>query len=434
MVISPKPRYRLLDRDTVSAASLDQQLPDDHPVRTLWHFVAQLDLSAFDADVKAVEGHPGKPPFPPQLLFALWLFALSDGICSARRLARLCRRDLPYQWLCGGHGPDYHTLSDFHAHHHDRLHRLFIDHVAALRSQGLIPLRRVTLDGTKKPGAAGSATHHREPTLRRHLAEAEDHVRQWEQGRQQAEGLSARQQAARRRAAGERLERVRRALQTVQQLQQQRQQCKRPTARPEEARANEADPDATRMKQGDGGFRIGYNVQTVTDAAFGLVVTTDVITQGNDNGQLSAQRQRLEQEQGARPQEMLLDAGYATADDIQEAEEAGVVILMPPKNEKKDREAGQDPYARKRDDTEVIARWRARMGTAAAREVYKRRCAVAEIIHARMVQRGWHRCRLRGLAKVRTEALWQAWAHNVSRLLALGLLGGGVCAPRGRTK
>ena len=42
-----------------------------------------------------------------------------------------------------------------------------------------------------------------------------------------------------------------------------------------------------------------------------------------------------------------------------------------------------------------------------------------------MVQRGWHRFRLRGLAKARTEGVWQALAHNVSRLLALGALVGG---------
>ena len=420
----PQPRYRLLDRDTVSAASLDQQLPDDHPARALWDFTQGLDFSAFDADVKAVVGHPGKPPFPPQLLFSLWLFALIDGVSSARRLARLCTRDLPYQWLCGGHRPDYHTLSDFHARHHDRLHRLFVDHVAALRSQGLITLRRVTLDGTKRPGSAGNASHHREPTLRRHLAEAEEHVRRWEQARA-ADGLTARQEAARRRGARERLQRVRRALDQVHALQRARARCKRPTARPEEARANEADPDATRMKQGDGGFRIGYNVQTVTDEAFGLVVTTDVITQGNDQGQLSAQLSRVHQEQGARPAEVLLDAGYASTEDIEQAGGARVVVLMPPRDQKKEQAAGKDPYAPKRRDSAAVAGWRARMGTAAARQLYKRRCAVAEVIHARMVQRGWRRFRLRGLAKARTEGLWQALAHNVSRLLALGVLVGG---------
>jgi transposase len=418
----PKPRYRTLDRTTVSRVCLDEQLPADHPARTIWEFTCRLDFSAFDADVKAVEGHPGKPPLPPQLLFSLWLFALIDGVYLARELARRCGRDLPYQWLCGGLLPDYHTLSDFHARHHARLHTLFVGHVAALRSQGLIRLRRVALDGTKRPGNAGNATHHRQPTLERHLQEAEQAVGDWERGRAQAEALSARQAAARRRAARGRAERLRRAVQQVRQLQQARRQCKRPTAKPEEARANEADPDAVRMKQGDGGFRIGYNVQTVTDAEHGLVVSTDVVAQGNDSGQLSAQLRKVEEEQQQRPQEVLVDAGYATQGDIEEAERAGVRVLMPPRDERKDRQAGRDPYAPKKGDSPAIVAWRRRMGTPEAQQAYKQRSGLAEIIHARMVQRKWYRFRLRGLQKAQTEGLWQALAHNVSRLLALGRL------------
>jgi transposase len=343
-----RPRYRTLDRFTLSRVCLDEQLPDDHPVRTLWDFTRQLDFADFDADVKAVDGHPGKPPWPPQLLFTLWLFALLDGVYLARELARRCRRDLPYQWLCGGQWPDYHTLSDFHARHHDRIHKRFVEHVAVLRSQGLIQRKRVALDGTKRPGNAGNASHHREPTLQRHLEQAEQLVRDWQEGRVQAEALSGRQRAARQRAARQRAERLRRAVHKVHQLQQARQECKRSTAKPEASRANEADPDALRMKQGDGGFRIGYNVQTVTDAAHGLVVSTDVITQGNDSGQLSAQLQKVKHEQGVLPEEALVDAGYATLDDVEKVEQAGTRVLMPPREANKDRQAGRDPYAKKK--------------------------------------------------------------------------------------
>ena len=208
----------------------------------------------------------------------------------------------------------------------------------------------------------------------------------------------------------------------MKELQQARQQCKRSTARPEESRASEADPDAVRMKQGDGGFRVGYNVQTVTDAEHGLVACTDVTDQGNDSGQLSAQLNKLEQEQGVRPQEALVDAGYATPEDIEQAEGSGVRLLMPPRDHRKDVEAGRDPYAPKRRDSELVAAWRQRMGTPEAQQVYKQRSGLAEIIHARMEQRKWQRFRLRGLPKVKAEAVWQALAHNVSRLLALGRL------------
>ena len=66
------------------------------------------------------------------------------------------------------------------------------------------------------------------------------------------------------------------------------------------------------------------------------------------------------------------------------------------------------------------------MGSEAAQQLYKQRSGLAEILHARMEQRKRHRFRWRGQQKVATEGLWQALAHNVSRLLAWGWLLRGV--------
>ena len=414
----PAPRYRPLDRDRCSHSSLDQLLAADPEARAVWLLVQELDFAAFHARVKAVEGHPGKPPFRPDVLFALWLYACLRGVGSARDLHRRGAEDLPFQWLCGGDLPDYHTLADFYSDHEERLRDLFVSHVAALRSQGLIDLKCVTVDGTKVPGDAGAENFHREPTLQRHRAEAEAYVAAWEQQRVDVQGLSARQQAARRRAARERAERLRRAVDAVHAVQQQRAAAHRQDPPPEEARASETDPDVRRMKFPHGGFELAYNVQTVLDLRNELIVTTTVTNQQSDNGLLRPMLEQVEQEQGSKPQEVLADSGFVDADAIDHLEEAGVRVMMPPKNEKKELRAGKDPYAKKRRDKPRVAAWRARMGTTPARETYRKRCGPAERVHAWMEQRQWRRFRLRGLGKARLEALWQAWAHNAGRLLA----------------
>src|SRR5205085_8916139 len=115
-----------------------------------------------------------------------------------------------------------HTLADFYSEHYERLHGLFVSHVAALRSQGLIDLKRVTLDGTKVPADAGEGSFHREPTLQRHLAEAEAHVAAWQQQHDGAPQGSVRQKAARQRAVHERLQRPRRAVDAVHAVHAQR--------------------------------------------------------------------------------------------------------------------------------------------------------------------------------------------------------------------
>jgi transposase len=419
----PAPRYRLLDRDRCSPSSLDQLLPRDHEVRAVWHLVQHLDFSAFHARVKAVAGHPGKPPFRPDVLCALWLYACLQGVGSARDLHRHCAEDLPFQWLCGGDPPDYHTLADFYSDHDQRLHDLFVSHVAALRSQGLIDLKRVTLDGTKAPGDAGEETFHREPTLQRHLAEAEVAVAAWEQQRACPQTLGARQRAARGRAARQRRERLRRAVDAVHAVQRQRAASTRKDPPPEEARASETDPDVRRMKFPDGGFQLAYNLQTVLDLRNELIVTTTVTNQQSDNGLLRPLVEQVQQEQGSLPEEVLADSGFVDAEDIDHLEGVGVRVVMPPKNETKELQAGRDPYAKKRRDTPLVAAWRARMGTAQGQESYRQRYGPAERVYAWMEQRRWRRFRLRGLVKAGVEALWQALAHNVSRLLAMPVSG-----------
>jgi transposase len=423
------PRYRLIDRSRVSTVSLDEQLPDDHPVRLLWDFVEALDLTVFQRPAKAVHGHPGAPLLPIPLLFALWLWATIEGVASARLLTEKCTRDLPYQWLCGGRAVNYHSLADFYADQGVALREQFIEHIAALRQQHLITLTQVTLDGRKVTANASKDCYRREGTLQRHLEEATEHLRRLESQRDPA--ATAGQAAARRRGARARQTRLQQALAVVHQRQEHRRQINRPTSPPPEARANETDPDVAKMKMPDGGYRQAYNVETVTDVASGLIVTVAVTNQGSDNGQLGVLLEQLHQEQQTRPQVVLVDSGFAALEDVESLEGEQVQVLMPPKNEKQEQKAGRDPYARKRRDSAAVAAWRARLGEPAARQLYRRRAPVAEGVHAQQANHGWRRFRLRGLAKALVETLWQALAHNVRRLLAQGVsLRGTVRAER----
>lgn len=413
---APQVRYRPIDRSRFSCVSLDVQLPADHPVRTIWQFTCGVDLSAFDRPSKAVEGVPGAPVIPPTVLFALWLFAVSEGVGSGRRLAELCERDLPYQWLCGGVAVNYHTLNDFYSSNADALHALFVEHVAALRQEGLIDLSRVTLDGRKVAAAVSKESLHREGTLENHLEEAKRHLEAVLAERDDPAG-NAKRQAARRRGAEDRVGRLEQAVACVRERQRQREQTNRESIKPEDARASETDPDVAKMKMPDGGYRPAYNVQTLIDEKSGLIVTVDVTNQGSDNGLLQPMVAKAEQEQRKQPGQTLTDGGYSSEEDVQALEEKGIEVLMPPKNEKKELEKGTDPYARKRRDSDEIARWRERMGDPAVREVYKRRAPVAEGAHAQQANRGFRRIRLRGLVKARTEVLWQALCHNVKILM-----------------
>ena len=66
------------------------------------------------------------------------------------------------------------------------------------------------------------------------------------------------------------------------------------------------------------------------------------------------------------------------------------------------------------DDSPIIAAWRERMGTPAAKTTYKLRAATAECVNAQARAReGVQQSTVRGKAKNRCLALWVAIAHNL---------------------
>lgn len=79
----------------------DDLILPGHPARVIWDVVMKLDLSAFHEPIKARNGVRGRNMTDPALLIALWLYAATRGVGSARELARRCVESKPYQWLCG---------------------------------------------------------------------------------------------------------------------------------------------------------------------------------------------------------------------------------------------------------------------------------------------------------------------------------------------
>lgn len=300
-------------------------LPDfliqDHVVRAIWEITGRLNLRSFTDPVRAVEGEAGRPPIDPRLLITLWIYAYSEKVSSAREVERRCAYHPAYQWLTGWEAINHHTLSDFRVRHQEALDGLFSQLLASLSSEGLIRLEQVVHDGTKVKASASGNSFHREKSLRRHLAAAQERVRAMGDPREEA--TDRRRRAARQRAAREKVERLEQALAELQKVQAA------PEARTEacEQRASETDPEARGMKQGDGGYAPSHNVQISTEVAHGIIVGVRVTPAANDQQERVPALEAVERQTGQRPGQMIVDAGYTTRENILWAAEHGVDLI-----------------------------------------------------------------------------------------------------------
>jgi hypothetical protein len=77
-------REPVRDQIELRAADLESLIGADHSARLFWDYVQKLDLSALEDAIRAREHTPGQAPPSPRLLLPLWLFAVSEGVGSAR--------------------------------------------------------------------------------------------------------------------------------------------------------------------------------------------------------------------------------------------------------------------------------------------------------------------------------------------------------------
>jgi transposase len=400
--------------------SLEQMIDADHRVRYVWQYVESLDLSPLYDQIKAAGANAGRPPIDPQILFALWLFATIEGVGSARHLARLTTRDLPYMWICGAVSVNHHTLADFRACNGDLLERLMVDSIAVLMQQELITLQAVAQDGMRVRAKAATDSFRRQPKLEETLAQAQSHLEQVKKQNEDAPaGDEARRRAARQRVAQEKVDRVGEAIAQLNELNEARQTRKRDT---DKTRASMTDPDARRMKMGDGGFRPALNVQFASDVQARVIVGVSVSNSGGDAGQMGPMHESLVDDYGVAPDEYLVDGPYVTHADVDQLAEAGTDVLGPVPGQKRAEKAGKDPHARKRNDSDAMADFRQRMSTDAAKTRYGERPSVAEFPNADCRNRGLHQFRVQGIPRAKSQAMWHVHAFNFLRFMHLGFL------------
>jgi transposase len=404
---------------------LEDLVGADHPVRMVAAVVAKLDLSRFAEGIEAREGVAGRDATDPELLVALWLYACTRGIGSARELARRCEESAPFRWLCGGVGVNHRMLSEFRSDHGAALDDLFTQVIATLVEQDLVKVSRISQDGVRVRVSAGAGSFRREERLRKLLAESKQHVqelrRQVESPAQMA-GATAKQMAARRRATKEKQQRLEQALAQLPELQRQQQRAAEQAGQGErgqrirnkELRVSSSDAEARVMKMANGGFHPAVNVQLATDTASRAIVGVEVSNAGSDSAGLSEpMRRQVEERTGGKVRQHLLDGGYLRVQDIERAQQQEVELFMPPKPARNAEKRGHELEV-KAGDSAAIAAWKRRMASAEGQQIYRQRAATSETVNADLrSHRGLTQLTVRGLNKMRCVALWCALAYNL---------------------
>lgn len=379
-------------------------LPSEHPARLLWDVLGAFDLSPFLADVQSAAHSAGRAELSPRMKLTLWLYAITQGIGSAREIEARLQTDLAFRWIVGDLSIGHHALSKFRAEHGAAFEALFTDVISHLMHRGLIDLALLAQDGTRVRAAAaapsfrsyGSLLECREQAalhLKAVLAQSSDPT------------LTKAQRARREAAAREFQQRVEAAIDACKAQRE---------AHPDAvARGSTTDADARVMKMADGGFRPGYNVQYgVVGNKFGgprTIVGVRVTNVGSDLGSVVPMIESIEQRTGVVPGAVVADSNHALHADIRTLVARGIAPVIAAPKARKGKARGV-----RADRSEPIEAWRSLLASERGKELSRQRGALSELVNARQKQtQGMRQFLVRGLPKVLNVVLLGALASNL---------------------
>src|SRR6266403_3543273 len=132
--------YRVWDAQQSSRKRVSprEALPEGDLVFFLLDLMPQLDLSVFHQHY--AREMRGQPPFDVTMMVTLLVYAYGVGVCSSRKIAAACERNLALRAIVGNDPPDFRTISNFRKIHAAAFRPLFLEVLRLAGELGMVRL------------------------------------------------------------------------------------------------------------------------------------------------------------------------------------------------------------------------------------------------------------------------------------------------------
>jgi transposase len=144
---------------------LEGLLPPDHLARFIWQVLASLDFGELEGRYRSNDGRPGRSPYHPRLVTALWIYGMTQGMETAAAIAQACHVRDDFRWLAGGLCPSDQTLLNFLTGATDSLGTIWRQVLLAMHDAGHVDLSALVEDGTKLRANASPRSFHTAPEI-----------------------------------------------------------------------------------------------------------------------------------------------------------------------------------------------------------------------------------------------------------------------------
>ena len=135
--------------------SLEELIPQNHPVRVINTVVNRLDIEPL---LKKYKGG-GTSSYHPRMMLKIIIYGYLSNVYSSRKIEAAVKENIHFMWLSGMEKPDHNTINRFRS---ERLKgvvkEVFSKVVMMLVESGHVDLQRIFTDGTKIEANANKYT------------------------------------------------------------------------------------------------------------------------------------------------------------------------------------------------------------------------------------------------------------------------------------
>jgi len=314
------------DQLSMLPLSLNEMIPEDHPVRVIDAFVDSLDLKKLGFTHSNPKS-TGRKPYNPSHLLKLYMYGYLNGIRTTRKLERETHRNIEVMWLLDQLKPDDRTISSFRQDNPEALKGVFREFSLLCSELGLYGKQMIAVDGSKFRASNSRHKSFTKRKVQRMLKHFEESASRYIELLEANEQQDVKEEDEKTVTLKEKLQRAQTRIKELEEMAKTIE---------ENGEISITDPDARHMSVSNNGTDISHNVQIAVDDKHHLVVVVDVVSTPADQQQLHRITKQAVEEMGIEkdPESdeahitVLADKGYYNGEEFEKCTEDGMKLIV----------------------------------------------------------------------------------------------------------
>ena len=306
---------------TLLPSSLDEYVSEESICRVIDAFVEHLDMVKLDFKY-ATPAEVGCRPYNPKMMLKLYIYGFLNRIRSSRRLEAETQRNVEVMWLMEKLIPDDRTICNFRKDNAKALKSTFRVFSKMCNQWGLYGKEVIAVDGTKIRANNSRKNNHNLEIVNRELERLEKKITEYMKSLEENDKADENEKKIS-------TENIKGILKKLNDKKAKFDDLLKQIQENDGKEVSTVDKDARLMKQGgNAGLDVCYNVQSVVDSKYNLIVDIDVSNKPVDFGELNKMSEKAKEIMEVSEITLVADKGYYDGADISKCEENGTECIV----------------------------------------------------------------------------------------------------------